>query len=53
LKLEKSKDGQFIYKFYFKKLINIKRITILSKTINALPDVRILSFPFISLEIRK
>ena len=53
LKLEESKDGQFIYKFYFKKLINIKRITILSKTINALPDVRILSFPFISLEIRK
>ncbi|HTE09561.1 MAG TPA: hypothetical protein VK645_01305 [Chitinophagaceae bacterium] len=53
LKPEENKDGQFIYKFHFKKSINIKRITILSKTINALPDVRILSFPFISLEIRK
>lgn len=41
----------FVFKFYFKKATYISSINILSETIDASPDKRILSFPFISLKI--
>lgn len=49
----KNVGFNFIYKFYFKQSTNIQEINILSDTINALPDIRKLSFPFISLEITR
>jgi hypothetical protein len=42
---------KFIFIFYFKQPINIQQINILSKKVDASPDKRTLSFPFISLEI--
>jgi hypothetical protein len=42
---------KFTFTFYFKQLTTIKRINILSDTINAYPDRRVLSFPFVSIEI--
>jgi hypothetical protein len=47
----KREGDTFYFKFYFKQRINIQQINILSKTVDASPDKRILSFPFISLEI--
>lgn len=44
---------KFYYQFYFNELTKLEKIAILSDTINAAPDVRKLSFPFISLELRK
>jgi peptidoglycan/LPS O-acetylase OafA/YrhL len=41
----------FYYLFFLSKKPKIKRISIFSKTIDASPDQRTLSFPFISLEI--
>ncbi len=43
---------KFTFTFYFKQLTTIKRISILSDTINAYPDRRVLSFPFVSMEIK-
>lgn len=42
----------FYYNFYAIKSINIQAINITSDLIDASPDKRILSFPFISLELR-
>lgn len=42
---------KFYFKFYFKQTNHIESINITSELINASPDIRILSFPFISLEI--
>jgi len=48
------KGDQFIFKFYFNEVKTIQKINILSDTITAAPpDIRILSFPFISLKIRR
>lgn len=41
----------FTFKFYFNKPTYINSINILSETIDASPDKRTLSFPFISMEI--
>jgi len=42
---------KFYFKFYFKQGVHITSINISSQVINAAPDLRVLSFPFISLEI--
>ncbi len=51
--LTKRQGDKFIFRFHFEKLTHIQKINILSDTIDALPDVRMLSFPFISLELKK
>jgi hypothetical protein len=45
-------EDKFNYRFYFQQATNIQKIKILGNTINALPDQRVLSFPFISLELK-
>jgi|GEM_PF-2432261 hypothetical protein len=47
----KRKDDKFFFKFYFKQKVNIQQINILSKTVDTPSDKRILSFPFISLQL--
>lgn len=42
---------KFYFKFYFKQGTHITSININSQVINAAPDLRVLSFPFISLEV--
>jgi len=45
---------KFFYKFYFRQFTGIQKINIVSDTIMAHPpDIRRLSFPFISLELNK
>lgn len=47
-----KKGDVFYYLFKVNKKINIKKIQILSEKIDSRPDIRSLSFPFISLEIK-
>ncbi|HWK02895.1 MAG TPA: acyltransferase [Puia sp.] len=47
------KGDIFYYLFVLNKKSDIKKVDILSETVDASPDQRILSFPFMSLEIRK
>lgn len=49
--MEKEGDT-FHYTFYFGQFSTIQKIRIISDTINGAPDRRVLSFPFISLEIK-
>jgi hypothetical protein len=52
--VDSSRVGdKFIYRFFQPKQIMLRRIRLLAATIYALPDVRILSFPFISLELKQ
>jgi hypothetical protein len=45
------KEGKLTFKFYFQQVTILKRINIVADTIRSYPDPRVLSFPFISLEI--
>jgi hypothetical protein len=51
--ISKSEGGQFIYTFYFAHTTTLQKISILSGRIDAAPDRRVLSFPFISLELKQ
>lgn len=51
--LSEREGDNFKYKIYVDEAINIQKIDILSDTIDASPDKRILSFPFISLELEQ
>lgn len=46
------KGGEFYYYFYLNKRISLKRINLSGETVDASPDLRLLSFPFASLEMR-
>jgi peptidoglycan/LPS O-acetylase OafA/YrhL len=50
--LTARKGDTFFYSFSVNKNIPIQKINILSQTIDASSDARVLSFPFISLEIK-
>lgn len=50
--LSTRKGDMFYYLFVVNKK-NIQKINILSETVNAAPDLRTLSFPFVSLEINQ
>ena len=52
--LSKKEGAIFTFKFYFQEQNSLQKINIRSDKINAsLPDKKILSFPFISLEIKR
>ena len=51
--LKTKGDGVFIYDLNVDKNATINKVMIASDTINARPDNRRLSFPFVSLEIKK
>jgi hypothetical protein len=50
---QKKEGDKFIYKFYFSEPAMVQKITLISDTIDAGADIRVLSFPFISLELKK
>jgi hypothetical protein len=50
---KKREGDKFRYILLTDKPVNIQKINILSDTINAFPDRRVLSFPFVSLEMRQ
>lgn len=50
---EKRVQDQFLFSFYFKNPVNILKINIVSDTIHSYPDKRVLSFPFLGLELNK
>jgi hypothetical protein len=49
----KREGDNFLYGFHFAQPTQIQKISILSDTIHASPDLRTLSFPFISMELTK
>jgi len=52
--LSKREADKFFFKIYFEQSIILQKIKILSETIEVPPpDIRVLSFPFISLELKK
>ena len=48
----KKVEDKFCYTFYFGAFSTVQTVKILSDTIHSAPDPRILSFPFISLEMK-
>jgi len=51
--LRKKTGDNFFYGLYLEKPVDISKIVIVSDTINALPDKRMLSFPFIGLNLKQ